>query len=283
MPDARQILEGLSAISNEAKLIAGLWHLVVVAGLVAAAAGWRPSRRLFAGLLLLPLVSVAVAAWAFANPFNGTTFLVLAAVLGALGLRLPATALSRAPAWSLVVGSLMICFGLLYPHFLENESPLAYLYAAPTGLVPCPTLSLVIGLALAAGGLGSRSWSLVLACAGLFYGFFGMLRLGVYLDVGLVAGAATLLLRASCAGATASGRGRALAAGLKGRGVGGRVVVPAQGGERVGLVEGGDHVEEPGPVLHGPGHRPGHVPVREQRHHSAAAGEAQRGAETEQG
>ena len=88
----------------------------------------------------------------------------------------------------------------VYPHFFGISyplpwvfGPLAYLYAAPTGLIPCPTLSLVIGFALLGGGLGSRAWSISLAAVGLFYGLFGVMRLRVYWDIPLIFGAAALL------------------------------------------------------------------------------------------
>jgi hypothetical protein len=42
------------------------------------------------------------------------------------------------------------------------------------------------------GGLGSKTWSGALAATGLFYGLFGVIRLGVSLDLGLVGGAAAL-------------------------------------------------------------------------------------------
>ena len=79
----------------------------------------------------------------------------------------------------------------LYPHFLEGHAT-AYLYASPVGLVPCPTLAVAIGFALLGNGLGSRVWSLTLAAVGLLYGLFGVLRLGVFLDIGLVSGAVAL-------------------------------------------------------------------------------------------
>jgi len=47
---------------------------------------------------------------------------------------------------------------------------------------------------LLAGGLGSRLWSIALAAVGLFYGFFGVIRLGVYLDIPLILGGTTLLM-----------------------------------------------------------------------------------------
>jgi hypothetical protein len=70
-------------------------------------------------------------------------------------------------------------------------------YGAPTGLVPCPTLSLMIGFALIAGGLAARTWSLTLAAAGVFYGAFGAARLGVTIDLALIAGALGLVVLAA--------------------------------------------------------------------------------------
>ena len=82
---------------------------------------------------------------------------------------------------------------MVYPHFLEQFSPAVYLVAAPTGLIPCPTLWLVIGFTLLAGGLGSRAWSLVLAVAGAFYACSECARFGVTLDIALAAGALCLV------------------------------------------------------------------------------------------
>jgi len=76
----------------------------------------------------------------------------------------------------------MIVFGWVYPHFLDNAGPMAYLYSAPTGLIPCPTLSVVIGFTLVLGGLRSRAWCVALSAVGLFYGAFGAGRLGVNID-----------------------------------------------------------------------------------------------------
>lgn len=83
----------------------------------------------------------------------------------------------------------MIGFGWVYPHFLDNAALVEYLYAAPTGLIPCPTLSIVIGFTLILGGLRSRAWCLVLTIVGLFYGVFGAARLGVKIDGVLLLGA----------------------------------------------------------------------------------------------
>ncbi|HEY0987386.1 MAG TPA: hypothetical protein VGD80_10060 [Kofleriaceae bacterium] len=202
MPTPDRILAGLAAIANSGVVVAVMWHVVIAAALVAIAAGWRPSQRVARVLLAGPLVSVAAFAFAFANPFNGAVFAAGAAGLVVLGgfVRSERVVAGGAPASTIGIAS--IAFGAFYPHFLDAP-PLAYAYSAPVGLIPCPTLALVVGFALLGNGLGARAWTLVLATLGLFYGLFGMLRLGVYLDFGLVVGAgalAVLALRARVVG-----------------------------------------------------------------------------------
>ena len=195
MPSPPQILAELHTIANQAQTLATLWHILALMALIGLICGWRPSRRFVASALVLPVSSVAVMAWIHGNPFNGVIFTVLALTLSILGLRLPEDATCRPPRWALALGLAMVAFGIGYPHFLDAGSLLGYLYAAPTGLIPCPTLAFVIGVALVVDGLGSRAWALLLAGAGLFYGVFGVARLGVTLDVGLIVGAVGLLAR----------------------------------------------------------------------------------------
>lgn len=103
--------------------------------------------------------------------------------------------IQKAPLWATIFGILMILFGWIYPHFLEDGSWLKYLYASPMGLIPCPTLSFTIGFAMLANGFSSRLWSVILVTAGLFYSPFDALRLGVQLDFVLLAGALLLLVQ----------------------------------------------------------------------------------------
>ena len=161
--------------------------------LVAIPLGMSPSQRVAGIVLVLPLVSVSAVAWVAGDPFNGAVF-----VLGAMALLLIATGLRRsavAPVskpW-IAAGSLLAAFGWCYPHFLESGSYVEYLYAAPLGLVPCPTLSMLAGVTMILHGLESVRWSLALGILGLFYGVFGALHLGVTIDWILSAGALGLL------------------------------------------------------------------------------------------
>ena len=190
MPTPDQILSGLGQIANTWQSLAVFWHVYFGALALALLLGWRPSVRIAGTLLAVPLLSVSILAWTAGNPFNGTLFAVSGIALIAIALRQPGEPVQIGPAWAVIAGALLLAFGWVYPHFLETTSFLPYLYSAPTGLIPCPTLSAVIGLGLIVGGLGSRAWSLVLGATGLFYGLFGTLRLGVSLDWALVAGAA---------------------------------------------------------------------------------------------
>jgi hypothetical protein len=196
MPSPSDILEGLAAIVRNFGFIAILWHIIFAAMIVLLIAGWRPSRKLAATALSIPLFSVAIFAWLHNNPFNGIVFLIFAVLLMIVGLRLPDTKIQKAPPWALVIGLFMIAFGWVYPHFLEFGRWYEYLYAAPMGLIPCPTLSITIGFALLAKGLSSRAWSILLAGIGLFYGLSGAFRLGVRIDVALFFGALTLFILA---------------------------------------------------------------------------------------
>lgn len=188
MPTSEEILAGVAAIVREGWPVAIAWHIALALVLVMLLRGWRPSRRLAQSLLALPLVSVSAFAFAFGNPFNGTLFALAAGALVVLARGRDEVV--RATAWQWWMGIALLVYGWLYPHFLDGN-PLAYLYAAPVGLIPCPTLSIVIALALL-GGLARRAWGGVAAALGLFYGAFGIVRLGVVLDVGLLAGACAL-------------------------------------------------------------------------------------------
>lgn len=193
MPTVAEILESLASIANERVGLAVAWHVVLLIGLLALGLGWRPSTRLARSVLVLPLASVGVLGFAYGNPFNGFVFAVLSVALLVVGLRAEPAPVHLGPSWAVAASVPLIALGWAYPHFLEPRPAFAYLHSAPLGLIPCPTLSAVIGLALLGGGLGSSGWSLILVTSGLFYGFSGVAQLGVWLDLGLLVGAFALL------------------------------------------------------------------------------------------
>lgn len=191
MPSSQQILDALTATANEWVSIAIIWHMLIASTLIALAGGWRPTDRSAMRLLALLPASVAAFSLLGGNPFNAITFLALTAALLSLAQHELAEPIERSATWSWTGGIFMLAFGWTYPHFLHAH-PIAYLVAAPVGLVPCPTLAVLIGLALLHGDRLSRATRLTLASFALFYGLFGIFRLGVTLDAGLLLGSAVL-------------------------------------------------------------------------------------------
>jgi hypothetical protein len=183
------ILAGLTTIAQEWQPLAVAWH-AGAAGLIVML--WRGvDRRSIAALLALMAFSVAtLAAWA-GNPFNAAVF----AATGTFMIVLAATRVSgprgRVSNGHLVAGAIMCAFGWVYPHFLTG-SPWQYAYAAPLGLIPCPTLAFIIGVSLLTNGFGSRAWGALFVGLGLLYGLIGVFALDVTIDWMLIIGAVLL-------------------------------------------------------------------------------------------
>ena len=196
MPTVDQILDGLHAITNRWQLVAALWHVYFGVLLAVVALGRRPSRRAMGVLLAAPFFSVSALAWGSANPFNGLVFAVVGVALALVATRLPRSEVALAPQRFMIPGALTFALGWLYPHFLEASSAWTYFHAAPTGLIPCPTLAIATGATLMLSSLGSRAYGVVLGTVGLFYGVTGVLQLGVMLDAVLMVGAAAVLVQA---------------------------------------------------------------------------------------
>lgn len=200
MPERADILAGLTEIAVASIAVAVVWHAVLAALAVAFAWGRRPSNRAFGWLVAALPVSVSTLAALHASPFNAVVMGVTGAGLAAGAMRLSTESVRIASGWEAWLGTAMLCYAWVYPHFLEGHPPALYLVAAPVGVVPCPSLAAATGLALLARSLDARWWSIALASVGTFYALFGIFRLGVLLDVGLLVGALGVLVAASRVG-----------------------------------------------------------------------------------
>lgn len=195
MTRIEQILTSVQTIVNEYSLIAIIWHALFYFLIAALLLKWSPSNKILGILLCLPLISVSVFAWIAGNPFNGSLFAIAAILIFIFGLKAPAQAVETSKLIFFLSGIFMVSFGLVYPHFIKPDSVLGYFYASPAGLIPCPTLSILIGLALIFNGFGSQSISLLLIIFGLFYGIFGVTKLKVQIDLFLIFGALMYLIK----------------------------------------------------------------------------------------
>src|SRR4051812_31963449 len=101
------ILASSEAIANEAFALAVVWHAAVAVFLGRLALGARPSRRLAAVVVALPLGSVSAVAFAFGNPVNGVVCGALAVALTIIGARLDDRRVRGGPGWAVIAGTMM--------------------------------------------------------------------------------------------------------------------------------------------------------------------------------
>ncbi len=189
MPSVAEILRGLTSIANQWQPVAIAWHVILALSILAISVGWRPSARAAAYALISPLLSVMLAALAFANVFNATMFAVLSLGLAAVARRFSSEPVRTPSPPSFAAAAFLVASASVYPHFLETDRWTEYVYAAPLGIVPCPTLLLVTGVSIMCDQFRSRAWMFTLAAAALVYGAMGVFVLGVTLDLVLLGAA----------------------------------------------------------------------------------------------
>jgi hypothetical protein len=187
------ILAALSTITNAWGGVATAWHVVYAVLVVLIMARAIPRAAAASGLALSAL-SVAMLAWWSGNPFNTGVFLVAGILMLRLATRMRSTAIVLGSRPEVVAGMLLVAFGAVYPHFLAATSWTAYLYLAPLGLIPCPTISAIAGVTLIADGFGSKAWSGLVAMMAIVYGLIGVLILGVMIDVAVIAAGVMLVI-----------------------------------------------------------------------------------------
>ncbi|MGZ6142613.1 MAG: hypothetical protein ACXWLM_04700, partial [Myxococcales bacterium] len=124
----------------------------------------RASERRVGTMLAVLLASVSGVGFAFGNPFTGIVCGAAALALAMMATRMSTADVRAGEPWWVIAGAGMIALGWAYPEFVDR--PYGFLYGSPLGLLPCPTLALMIGATLFLDGLGSRAWSLTLTAAG---------------------------------------------------------------------------------------------------------------------
>ena len=196
MPSAGEILKALTLLANKYMPAAILWHAVLLLFLLLLLfAKQKPSNHFAGYFLSLPLFSVSIFAWQTGNLFNGVLFSIAGFLLLFFTAKKKNEIITVNPnIWLRVTGMIIFLSGFFYPHFLQQDF-WVYLYAAPVGLVPCPTLLAITGLVLMFDTRQSKSWFAVMIFVDIFYGLFGVVKLNVNLDLILIAGAIALFLQ----------------------------------------------------------------------------------------
>jgi hypothetical protein len=94
-----------------------------------------------------------------------------------------------------VIGYLSIITGFYYLHWVESPIWMNALLYSPLGIINCPTLVTFSGLLIFANKQETRLLEIFVGLITLYFGFFGIMRLDVFVDIILVLSGAYLLIR----------------------------------------------------------------------------------------
>jgi hypothetical protein len=98
---------------------------------------------------------------------------------------------------NLLFSFLGLTFGFWYLHWVEDPVWLNALLYSPIGAVNCPTMLTVCGFLCFSHKPRSFALESVVSLTTLYFGFFGLFRLGAYVDAALIVCALFLIVRLS--------------------------------------------------------------------------------------
>jgi hypothetical protein len=189
MPDmnAESILNAISLAANFSPAVNIVMHVLVLGAIVMLFTGAGPKLRrlIFDAVLLILAAAVAVISILVGNPFNMLTFGIIA-VISLIEL-IRGKNLAGRPGLNLntVISLIIIFIGFWYPEFVQAGLP-AMLVLSPLGVIPCPTLMVMLGMLNLAVPNVNRVQYIALIVMAAFYGLTGVFMLKVYLDIALL-------------------------------------------------------------------------------------------------
>jgi hypothetical protein len=98
---------------------------------------------------------------------------------------------------NLFFGILGLVFGFWYLHWVQSPIWLNALLYSPLGAVNCPTMATICGFLCLSQKPRSAILEAAVALTTLYFGFFGLFRLGAYVDIVLIICALFLIVRLS--------------------------------------------------------------------------------------
>jgi|GEM_PF-1870643 len=96
---------------------------------------------------------------------------------------------------NLLFGILGLIFGFWYLHWVDSPVWLNALLYSPLGAINCPTMLTICGFLCLSQKPRSAVLETIVAFTTLYFGFFGLFRLGAYVDVALIVCALFLIVR----------------------------------------------------------------------------------------
>ncbi|MBW2038750.1 MAG: hypothetical protein JRI46_04025 [Deltaproteobacteria bacterium] len=196
MRTPQQITSMLMDVSSEVKIFSFIVHLlflaVIVLGLI-----FKKIRNIlffiFIAFLSLSVTIISIKYMIVPNIIIFALFFVLT-VNSYLKKELKFELKNIAPV-NLIFGIIGMVFGFWYLHWVESPVWLNALVYSPLGVVNCPTMVTICGFIALTVKPRSVILEATVALITLYFGFFGIFRLGAYIDVTLILCALFLIVR----------------------------------------------------------------------------------------
>ena len=196
MKTPEEITSTLTSISTDLKFYFLGVHIMVLI-LLGTGFIWKRFRKqlLFAVIFLLALSSTVISSIYVVIPnivfFSTITILLLYTFMKKkIDFRF-----NELKIWDWVMSSLGIVFGLWYLHWVDAPIALNALLYSPLGGVNCPTLVLLSAILIMLRKPIPIKLTTFVGALTVYFGFFGMIRLGAYVDIVLILCGAYLLLK----------------------------------------------------------------------------------------
>lgn len=182
-----QILHYLQSVANQNLWLNALNHLIALAAIVFIFLGKnaKPKRILVDGAMVVLTLSVSITGLKYGNPVHTLTFAVIA-VFALIELMQGKNDFTiRKTDFQTVLALFFLFIGFWYPEFVKTNFVGSLLFS-PAGIIPCPTLLIILGLLTLAFPNVNKVQYIITLIMGVFYGFVGVFQLKVYLDITLI-------------------------------------------------------------------------------------------------
>ncbi len=186
----------LANVSAEVKLYSAIIHIVFLVVIVAGVLYKSIRTPLFSTFIAFLSLCATVIAFKYRilpSVLLFGTYLILC-IRGYLTQKLDFD-LEHISSSSLLFGILGLLFGFWYLHWTEGPVWLNAVLYSPLGAVNCPTMAVICGFLCLTKKPRSVTLETTVALTTLYFGFFGLFRLGAYVDIVLILCALFLMVR----------------------------------------------------------------------------------------
>ncbi|MCD4741990.1 MAG: hypothetical protein K8R67_05865 [Desulfobacteraceae bacterium] len=191
-----EITNMLQQVTKDTSFLAAVMHGIYLALLILGLILKKLRNIIFAALLLILSGTASAVSIKYLIPPNIIIFITffILTIFALINKELDFDFTQLKPI-NKIIGFVAIVFGFYYLHWVEEPLFLNALIYSPLGIVNCPTMVAFCGFLCLLKKPGSIFLEFFVASVTLYFGFFGIMRLGAYIDIVLIITGMFLIIR----------------------------------------------------------------------------------------